>query len=188
MTDQTVPNVTDDDRKLAREWAEGIEANPKSWSLLTHTAARVLQALLPSPPRPTLANMTPKERVACRWMQCDVANVEARAVIVNPNEEDGKARVVWPGGFNKPIDWEEVTPRRDVPCMEWPSDQKPAPALPGDWRLAEHPQYGRVVVTSTEPDPSGHVYFVGPADDSMGCDRFFCDPARLTYIDQGADQ
>lgn len=137
---------------------------------------------------PTLADMTEEERDACEWMQCDVGDGETRPVIVNPNWEDGSARVLWPGAFIEEIEWEGVTPRPDLPRMEWPGDKKPAPALPDGWRLADHLDYGRVIVTNTTPDPSGHVYFVGLADDSTGCDRFFCDPARLTYLDQEADQ
>lgn len=86
---------------------------------------------IPAPPRPTLAEMTDEQRRACRWMLCDVENVEDRAIIVDPCREDGTARVVWPGALNEPpIDWEKVTPRPDVARMTWPGAEKPAPDLP----------------------------------------------------------
>lgn len=76
---------------------------------------------------PTLADMTPLERAACKLMLCDVEDVEDRAIIVNPCREDGTARVVWPwpGGYDEPpIEWEKVTPRPDLAaCITWPDDQ-----------------------------------------------------------------
>ena len=59
------------------------------------------------------------------------------------------------------------------------------PALPEGWRLADHPEYGRVVVTSPTPDPDGHVYFVAAAD-HRGFTWHFCPPAELTYLDASA--
>ena len=190
MNDQTVPDVTDDDRKLAREWAEGIEANPKSWSLLTRTAARVVldTVPVPDPPRPTLADMTDEERAACKWMQADVEDYSTRCVITDPYDAAADTGLVSAIGE---IVWASpgrVTPRPDLPRLEWPGDQKPAPALPDGWRLADHKDYGRVIVTTQTPDRDGYVYVVIPADDPMGYDWLFCKPAELTYLDQEADQ
>ena len=64
----------------------------------------------------------------------------------------------------------------------------PAPALPDGWRLADHEGHGRVIVTTQTPGSDGNVFFVLPSDGPLGYDWFFCDPAELTYIDQGADQ
>ena len=63
----------------------------------------------------------------------------------------------------------------------------PTHALPGEWRLADHKDHGRVVVTNHTPDIDGYVYFVLPARDVLGYDWFFCDPDELTYLDQEAE-
>lgn len=53
MTDQTVPNVTDDDRKLAREWAEFIESDMTGLSSRRkRSAARVILNAAPAPALP----------------------------------------------------------------------------------------------------------------------------------------
>lgn len=186
MTDQTIPaDLTPEEVEAAREWATSYLAGFYKPGH-ADAAARALTALLPTPSRPTLADMTPRERRACQWLQADVKGVETRAVIVNPHEEDGTASVVWPGGFNEPADWEEVTPRPDLPRREWPGDEKPAPALPEGWRLADHPDFGRVIVTNTT-GRNGHVYVVLPAEYGRGFDWHLCAPGELTYIDQEAD-
>ena len=63
----------------------------------------------------------------------------------------------------------------------------PSPAPPDGWRLADHKDYGRVVVTNPDPDRDGYVYFVFPDDDTLGYDWHFCRSADLTYTDQGTD-
>ena len=147
-----------------------------------------LEALLP--PRPTLADMTEGERVACRWMQADLAGRDTRYVITRPYDEDDDVALISADGGVVYADPGRVTPRPDLPRMEWPGDKKPAPALPEGWRLADHEKYGRVVVTNTTPDADGHVYFVAPATGPIGNDWHLCAPDELTYIDTGqeADQ
>lgn len=62
------------------------------------------------------------------------------------------------------------------------------PALPKGWRLADHPKYGRVVVTNPSPDSDGRVYFVHHhATDTLGYDWSACNPEELTYIDYPED-
>lgn len=57
-----------------------------------------------------------------------------------------------------------------------------APALPGDWRLADHKNNGRVIVTT--PNNDGRVYYVLPSDlDGLGFDWLFCHADELTYLD-----
>lgn len=57
--------------------------------------------------------------------------------------------------------------------------------LPGGWRLAEHPDYGRVVVTTSIPNHDGRVYFVfHSAWDSLGYSGSYCTPDELTFLDQ----
>lgn len=67
--------------------------------------------------------------------------------------------------------------------------EKPAPALPGRWRLAVHRKYGRVVVTNPYPypDDDGEVHFTFPADDLDGYAWDTCRPDDLVYIDEEGD-
>ena len=187
MTDQNIPNVTDDDRRLAREWAAFIESRRDNWTDRIRAAARVILNAVPAPPLPTLADMTEEERAACQWMQADVADHNTRYVIANPHDRHGEATLIAPDGQ---IEWilpEYVTPLPDLPRLEWPGDKNPAPALPDGWRLADHEDHGRGVVTNLTPNRDGRVYFVIPADDPMGYDWIFCTPDELTYLEQGAD-
>ena len=146
-----------------------------------------VRALLPAPPTPTLADMTPEEREKCKWMQADTSRW-GHAVIICPDVGDGRAALLDGWGH---VDYEphsKVTPRPDLPRMEWPGDRKPAPApsLPDGWRLADHKKHGRVIVTTT-PNRDGNVYFTAPTDGHMGYGCHFCTPDELTYIDQEAD-
>ena len=154
-----------------------------------------IEAILYPPKRPTMEDMTKDEREACQWLQCDVEDEVIRAVIINPHWESGSARVLWEGAFIEQIDWENVTPRPDLPRLEWPGDtpETPAPSspdLPEGWRIADHEKYGRVIVTSTAPDADGNVCFVAPAPGLIGNDWHLCAPTELKYLDNGkkADQ
>ena len=154
---------------------------------------RDLEAFASStPPRPTLADMTEEERDECRWMQCDVQGQGGAWLIVAPFDDDDEdyAHVVGRQGSKS---WgfpaERITPRPDLPRLEWPGNKKPAPALPDGWRLADHKGYGRVIVTTQTPDRDGYVYVVIPdAGNFRGYDWHFCDPDELTYLDQEGDQ
>ena len=150
-----------------------------------------IEALLPTPPLPTLADMTPEDRDECQWMQADVADHDTRYVIANPHDRHGEVTLVAADGQFEWILPEYVTPRPDLPRMEWPGNTPaPALALPEGWRLADHPSNGRVIVTNTTPNIEGRVYYVLPSADPLGFDWLFCDPADLTFLDtgQGADQ
>lgn len=146
---------------------------------------RDLENLSPDPPLPTMADMSMEERASCRWMQADVMNRRVRYVIANPFDDDYDAGMVSAEGE---IEWFPaacVTPRPDLPPLEWPGTEKPAPDLPGDWRLAEHREHGRVIVTNPTPDCYGTVYFAFPRADYLnGFDWKFCDPEELTYLEQ----
>ena len=124
MTDQTIPaGITPQDAKKAREWALHALNKPGASTTAEKAVARVVISTVPEP-RPTLADMTPEEREECRWMQCDVKNHRMRYVIANPDGGDGEASLIDSDGK---IDWvflEYVTPRPDLPRLEWPSDQK----------------------------------------------------------------
>ena len=140
------------------------------------------------PALPTLADMTYEERRACQWMQCDLTGFRGKYILAAPSDWDGDAALLDREGDVSYERHTYVTPRPDLPRMTWPGDQKPAPALPEGWRLADHKDYGRVIVTNTTPDEDGHVYFVAPTPDPIGNDWHFCDTDELTYLDQEADQ
>lgn len=77
-------------------------------------------------------------------------------------------------------------PERMIPAdkVRETRDHQPAPALPGRWRLADHPDFGRIIVTDPTPDSHGNVYFVMPDDDdTMGYDWHFCPVSKLTFLD-----
>lgn len=186
MTDQTIPA---DQARRARQWArdtlDDVE-NGANVSAYARDAARTLIAMMP---RPTLADMTLDEQDECTGMQADLVQGDRVVILDGTPDSDGLVQVL-----EKSLDVyraypAEVTPRPDLPSLEWPGDKKPAPApaLPDGWRLADHKVYGRVIVTTTEPDGCGDVWFVRPAADHRGFDWLFSDPAELTYIDQGAD-
>ena len=189
MSDQTIPaDLHPEDVEHARSYVQDfLDATYAPDRTLA--VARVLQALLPAPPLPTLADMSPEERSACRWMQADVKDRGGRYVVANPFDEDGDTGMVSAYGGIEWMSPERVTPRPDLPRMTWPGDTPeapapaPPPALPDGWRLADHPGHGRVVVTSATPDADGHVCFVAPAPGIIGNDWHLCKHDELTYLD-----
>lgn len=50
MSAPSTPEATDEDRRLAREWAEFIESHPHTWTKRILTAARVIPHIVPTPP------------------------------------------------------------------------------------------------------------------------------------------
>ena len=148
------------------------------------TAADKVQALhelILFPSRPTLADMTLDEQSECQWMQCDVGGEDDRAVIFNPHWEDGSARVLWPGGFSTYPGWERVTPRPDLPRMEWPGNQEADPALPVWGQLADHPKHGKVFVIDPTPDSDGCIRVMRPIPGRPEYAWFLCEPSELAY-------
>lgn len=155
---------------------------------------RELEALLaaptPPPSSPTMADMTYEERAACQWMQCDVIGFRGKYTLISPSDWDGDAVLLGREGEVHYEDHAMVVPRPDLPRFVWPGDTPetpapaPAPALPDGWRLADHPEHGRIVVTRSTPTRDGHVYFVAPTDDTMRHNWHFCKPDALTYLDQ----
>lgn len=189
MTDQTMP--ADKVEKIAAAMRAAMRRDDPYYSdgaFLEDMSGyiRDLESLLPDPPLPTLADMSPEERRDCQRMQCDVEGRSMRYVIANPHENDCEVTLLDSDGG---IDWvfpEYVTPRPDLPRMAWPGAENaaPAPALPDGWRVADHKGYGRGIVTNPTPNRDGHVYFVIPDDDPMGYEWVFCTPDDLTYLDQ----
>lgn len=182
MTDKTTPDLTYDDRRHARDWAEHIVNCPDTSLPLEAAAARVI---LHAVPAPTFADMTADERAECHQMQADVKGYESRVVVLLPNASAGRALLLVRQGHVAYEDHASIIPRPDLPRLEWPGDT-PAPtppALPEGWLLANHPDYGRVVVTNASPDSLGRVSFVAPAPGTIGNDWHICRPAELTYLD-----
>ena len=161
MTEQMIP--ADDVREIAEKMhhhasQEHVRRDAERYFRIF---AKQLEALLPTPP--TLADMTVEEREACRWMQANVLNHDTYYVIAEPHGDDGSVITVSPKSgelVRFPASW--ITPRPDLPPLELPGDKKPTPALPDGWRLADHPDHGRVVVTTQTQNSDGNVYVVLP--------------------------
>lgn len=134
--------------------------------------------------RPTLADMAEEERRACQWMQADT-ETWGRVAIITPHLRWGSSALLDRRGDVAYEAHANITPRPDLPRLEWPGTEKPdpAPALPGGWKLADHEKRGRVIVTNDTPNTAGEVCFVLPATDPLGYDWLFCTPDELTYID-----
>ena len=119
MTDQIPSGLSPEDVEEARSYVAYFLDRPHA-STSTLAVARVLNALIPPPPRPTLADMTAWELEKSRWMQCDVEGEETRAVIVNPYT----VRVLWDDGALTTELAKDVTPRPDLPRLTWPDDKE----------------------------------------------------------------
>jgi hypothetical protein len=197
MTDQMIPADKVQavaDWLLNEEMTNGGLDEKIAPQLAAHAqTCREVRAKLLALLRPTLADMTPEERRSCRFMQADT-ETWGRAVILLPNEGGGRAVTLDQWGHVAYEVRDRITPRPDLPRMEWPGDQKPEPepalALPGDWRLADHPDHGCVIVANPTPNRAGNVCFVMPAvdGDPRGFAWHLCSPNVLTYIDQEDDQ
>ena len=96
-------------------------------------AIKEAQSLLPAPR--TLADMAPEERAECEWMQCDHPALEEPGVILqiwgNGCHVLSREGVVETEALN------HVTPRPDLPRMQWPGNEPeeahvdtPEPASP----------------------------------------------------------
>ena len=88
-----------------------------------HEAFRAAVALT-TPSLPTLADMTPEEREACQWMQAELRINTTRSpmdcVIAAPGRSGGHVRVWHEDGGSMDVPANEVTPRTDLPRLEWP--------------------------------------------------------------------
>lgn len=180
MTDHVIPtNLTHGEARAVREWAERARDAEDQDETVAH-AARVLLAVLPKPT--TLEDMGVEEREECRWMQANVEGVSTRYVIADPRDDDnGTAMLISEEGQLEWVFPEYVVPRPDLPRMPWADTEKAAPALPGEWRLAEHRKYGRVIVTALPTDSDDRAYFVHPDfEDDRGFDWNYCSPDELT--------
>lgn len=122
MTEKTLEDLHPEDVEHARAYVKDfLEATYAPDRTLA--VARVLDALLPTPPRPTLADMTEEEREACQWMQADIIGGDEPLVITRIDRTDWSAVILDRNGRLDGVPAGTVTPRPDLPRLEWPSDQ-----------------------------------------------------------------
>lgn len=190
------------DKALARGYTARVLAHPDQHSTEEVAVARLLQHLLPTP---TLDEMTFVEQgnTIGMWATVDpgddsrpwrgiIAAASRHGVFVcNPTAmrlgmkpDAVPASTVTPDP-TVPRAWNaNGTPARPEPAPDGDEKPAPAPALPDGWRLADHEDHGRVIVTNPTPNRSGQVYFVLPSDTFyMGYHRHLCDLDELTYLD-----
>ena len=117
MTDQNIPA---DQARRARQWARDTLDDVENGANVSAYARDAARTLITMMPRPTLADMTPEERAACQWMQADTNG--GRDVISNPCYDQGRATILLRDGTSIPVGMEKITPRPDLPRMEWPRD------------------------------------------------------------------
>lgn len=80
---------------------------------------------------------------------------------------------------------ERVIHHHVADAMEALLPPPPPLALPDGWRLADHPDRGRVIVTTENPDRHGYVAFTYRANYlNSGRGNDWCKHDELTYIDQ----
>lgn len=101
MTDQNVPDVTDNDRRLAREWAEFIESDMTGLSSRRkRSAARVILNAAPAPALPD------------GWRLAD-HSAYGRVIVTNPTPNpSGRVYFVLPSADPMGYDWFFCTPDR----------------------------------------------------------------------------
>ena len=121
-------------RDLHRDAAKMVTITDAEREIHQHVAD-AMEALLPTPPRPTLAEMTDTERAACQWMQADL--LEGGRVIILRVDDDGDPddhRILvlgTSGDVIRPVA-SAVTPRPDLPPLELPDTYQEATAQVGD--------------------------------------------------------
>ena len=115
MTDQTIP--ADAVRDIIARHRDG--ASHRGGMILDD-----LKALLPTPP--TLADMTDEERAACTGMQADEATGERVVIIDGTDRPDGRVEVLHGEIYVYYPLATVVTPRPDLPRLEWPGDREDA--------------------------------------------------------------
>ena len=120
---QSLPNEWVDADKL-REALDWRDSKPSGDDYDGEFYDR-LRALVPAPKPRTLADMTPEERQACQWMQCEEAHFPtggtgAQGIILASGEtsslilERNGTAVTWNNSL--------VTPLPDLPKLEWPGE------------------------------------------------------------------
>ena len=88
----------------------------------------------PTPPRPTMADMPYEERAKCQWMQAEIIDCDEPLVIARIKPIDGSPVILYRDGLSIGVPADYVTPRPDLPRLEWPGDKNPDPAHEGEPR------------------------------------------------------
>lgn len=197
MTDQNIYDVTEAERRLARQWAKSVEANKDTWNDTIRAAARVI---LDSASVPTMADMTEEERHECRWMQCDAGPYGRRGLIVGTGEWAVYVTDKETGVYSN-YSPDLVTALPDLPRMEWNGTEKAEDVLPvkvgdaiesaADPRLDALPAgsilldlYGEKVEKISDETPR----WTGPGCFPYAEEGTAYGPWKVAYIGQEADQ
>lgn len=77
----------------------------------------------PAPTRPTLADMTLDEQDECAGMQADLAQGDRVVILDGTPDHDGFVHVLERGLDVYRPSPEDVTPRPDLPRLEWPANR-----------------------------------------------------------------
>ena len=157
-----------------------------------------IEALLPPPPRPTLADMTPEERDDCQWMQADVKGRLDRWAITRPFGEGGDVETVSESGQTSWFPPGHVTPRPDLPRMTWPGDKKAEDVAPtkvgdviesaADPRLAALPTGSALLDCDGEAVAKRGEVWVGDGYIPIPEEGGEFGPWTVLHISKGADQ
>lgn len=138
---QSLPDQWIDAEKV-REIYDRYRANETT----LHEAFRAAVALT-TPPLPTLADMTPEERPACKLMQCSVAGSDSRYAI-RAFDLGGKVLLLRDDFLVVKSSNDLVTPLPDLPRLEWPA-QEP--------QLEYRPNYGPITLGPPTPEEEAEV-------------------------------
>lgn len=116
MTNKMIP--ADKVRKLAARFRDQLVPHiPAAEYEVWERATEAVEALLPAP---TLADMTEAERRECRWMQCEVRGDRRIITRIRDDDDHNYAVTLAPSGYTAHCLFESVTPRPDLPRLEWP--------------------------------------------------------------------
>ena len=197
MTDQTIP--ADDVREIIGKMRyhanhDNVRGTEEEY---VRFFASQLEALLPTPTPPTMADMTEEERHECRWMQCDAGPYGRRGLIIKTGEWAVYVTDKETGVYSN-YSPDLVTALPDLPRMEWNGTEKAEDVLPvkvgdaiesaDDPRVAALPD-GTILVDRDDDavikwggEWSGAGYI---PNESQGS-KF--GPWKVIYIGQEADQ
>ena len=158
------------------DFSKGIDNATTTWR-------DALKALI-TPKLPTLADMTEEERKACLWMQADHASHGRVILVVTLHDsvqflkQSGGWMTAWQNNFK------QITPLPDLPKLKWPgAGAAEPPALPDGMRLADHPDFGRVVVSPKMDSESEYKVFHSDRENRSGADWHYAHESKLTFLD-----
>lgn len=157
-----------------------IEGGGEEYALadeVTKDWVDILKKLI-TPKLPTLADMTNEERKACKWMQAKASGSDDLYVLANVSTsssylwtQDG--HVIFRGN-------DTITPIPTVPKFKWPGHDE---ELPKGMRLADHPDYGRVVVSPKSDSDAEYKIFYSDEDSNTGAYYQYASKRSLDFLD-----